>query len=176
MKDDIFSRPLVILGQNCVELMSVNLPSPLPWLNCPVINISLCLLSEWEGQRKRNIQFGIHVKYLEAIGKIFGYISVCKITWRFLENMLSFQKMFGKHLRKILTWIFRIILYNTFSIEVIWTLLLICTCIHLDSEFSLLFGSYLQRRHYIKNPSLVFSCDGKKFVPLHLHIYTQIIE
>ena len=80
MKDDIFSRPLGILGQNCVELMSVNLPSPLPWPNCPRINISLCLLSEWEGQRKRNIQFGIHVKYLEAIGKIFGDISVCKIT------------------------------------------------------------------------------------------------
>ena len=110
------------------------------------------------------VQFGIHVKYLEAIGKIFGYISFCKITWRFLENMLSFQKMFGKHLRKILTWIFRIILYNTFPIEVTWTLLLICTCIHLDSEFSLLFGSYLQRRHYIKKPVawFFFSCDGIK--------------
>ena len=124
----------------------------------------LCLLSEWEGQRKRNIQFGIHVKYLEAIGKIFGYISFCKITWRFLENMLSFQKMFGKHLRKILTWICRIILYNTFSMEVIWTLLLICTCIHFNSEFSLLLGSYLQLRHYIKKPVALFffSCDGIK--------------
>ena len=46
MKDDIFSRPLVILGQNCVELMSVNLPSPLPWPNCPRINIcSVCFLT-----------------------------------------------------------------------------------------------------------------------------------
>ena len=46
MKDDIFYRPLVILGQNCVDLMSVNLPSPLLVPNCPRINIcSVCFLT-----------------------------------------------------------------------------------------------------------------------------------
>ena len=167
MKDDIFYRPLVIFGS---KLCGLNVCKPS--LSSAGAQLSsnqylLCVLSEWEGQGKRNIQFSIHVNIWK---------SVFAITWRFFGKMLSFQKMFGKHSRKILSWIFRLILYNTFPIKVTWTLILICICNHLDSEFSLLFGSYLQRRHYIKNPSLVFSCDGKKFVPLHLHIYTQIIE
>ena len=59
VKDDIFSRPLVILGQNCVELMSVNLPSPLPWPNCPRINISsVCFLSgKANGKEISNLVF-----------------------------------------------------------------------------------------------------------------------
>ena len=59
VKDDIFSRPLVILGQNCVDLMSVNLPSPLLVPNCPRINIcSVCFLSgKAKGKEISNLVF-----------------------------------------------------------------------------------------------------------------------
>ena len=59
VKDDIFYRPLVILGQNCVDLMSVNLPSPLLVPNCPRINIcSVCFLSgKAKGKEISNLVF-----------------------------------------------------------------------------------------------------------------------
>ena len=81
MKDDIFYRPLVIFGSN---LCGLNVCKPS--LSSAGAQLSsnqylLCVLSEWEGQGKRNIQFSIHLKYLE--------VSVCKLLDDFL---LSFQK------------------------------------------------------------------------------------
>ena len=78
---------------------------------------------------------------------------ISRFLWRNRKNFSRLPHFFSK-----------VILYNKFPIEVIWTLLLICTCIHFNSEFSLLLGSYLQLRHYIKKPVALFffSCDGIK--------------
>ena len=70
VKDDIFYRPLVIFGS---KLCGLNVCKPS--LSSAGAQLSsnqylLCVLSEWEGQGKRNIQFSIHLKYLE--------VSVCK--------------------------------------------------------------------------------------------------
>ena len=56
------------MGQNCVELMSVNLPSPLPWLNCPRINISLCLLSEGDLETNFRLKLGFWLDPFEYGG------------------------------------------------------------------------------------------------------------
>ena len=164
MKDDIFYRPLVIFGS---KLCGLNVCKPS--LSSAGAQLSsnqylLCVLSEWEGQGKRNIQFSIHVNIWKSV---------------FANNLTIFRCLFKRCLENIhgkYYLEYSDLYYTTHPIKVTWTLILICICNHLDSEFSLLFGSYLQRRRYIKNPSLVFSCDGKKFAPLHLHIYTQIIE
>ena len=67
VKDDIFYRPLVIFGS---KLCGLNVCKPS--LSSAGAQLSsnqylLCVLSEWEGQGKRNIQFSIHVNIWKSV-------------------------------------------------------------------------------------------------------------